>query len=261
MILLCPVIVLVGTLMLLAIMFIPRHIYHFFRPVRRPTKQDKYWPPLYGNPVAKCCCSSERDLYMYDDAFHKPGICPECGGVVTQEVNPEFKVKLKDWKDLFFTSDGYCIASSRFKQFCEAQGYENVTFVPLEPGSVKNGRLRNVFLRFFIHTFCIQSISPYKEVQEDFFWMKVKQTIPLDLNRELVRTGVACPHCHLPSVIQGFPYLQKGYTLESQDFIAQSDHMWGVDKFRYHHIIIGNRTFEKMKEYGLRGIDIWDVFE
>ena len=60
-----------------------------------------------------------------------PATCPTCGRKTDPDfVNPRFRVH-KRRRDVVATADGYCLASERFRRYCESQRWEGVVFLPL----------------------------------------------------------------------------------------------------------------------------------
>ncbi len=81
----------------------------------------------------------DNDSFIFDpDDFRLP-VCKSCGYVLDYDyISPTFTVNIKKY-DVSYTYDGRCIVSSRFKQFCENEGYSRLSFqtLPNDTGFVK----------------------------------------------------------------------------------------------------------------------------
>jgi hypothetical protein len=178
--------------------------------------------------VAKILYGSDLRSYMYLNEKSK-GLCPFCGSVVAQIVNPEFRVK-RMASDLAYTYDHYCIVTDRFKEFCETNGYEQLTFIPI--------------------------------TNSDCYFFQPNTIFPLDPVRREIRFKNFCEHCSTYRYVIGATpsYKVQDYE-EKADFIYRSNYSFGSDDKKSPIIIVGLETMKKMKQAKLKGLYFKDVYQ
>ena len=105
-----------------------------------------------GVVVAKTIEPYDID-HMYDDPDKMPGLCPVCH--YTIEKIPNLDYHTATTKDIAMTYDGFFIVRDRFKRFCDEQGYENLTFIPLNNSSKHYYFMPNDIFPIDVKAYCI----------------------------------------------------------------------------------------------------------
>ena len=170
--------------------------------------------------------------HMWEDVNDRPWLCPICHNVVEQIPNMEYKVRKTKSRDLVCTYDGFFIASQKFKDFCDENGYEDITFVQF-PKSPK-------FYFFF----------PNKIYPLDYVRMKT----------QFIRYRECCGQY---DAVIGRAYIYRHLTneIEDTDFICRADYLFSSYLTKDPVVIIGKETLEKMIRYGLSGFFCDNVYE
>ena len=178
--------------------------------------------------VAKVLFGSDADyMYEYNSC---PGTCPVCGNRLSDIPNPLFRLRKKKG-DVFGTYDMYQIVSSKFKMFCEEQGYPNLSFLELESS-------------------------------KGFYIFNPNEIYRLDYHRRKVQFLNKRECCGSYDEIQGqIAYKEKGWIFQDTDFIRRTEYSFGSYRSKCPMIIVGLETAAKMKQYGISGIYFRNVFE
>ena len=181
--------------------------------------------------IAKCIDCNDTSHMWECSKFERPGLCPVCHNVVEQIPNLEYKVRKNKRRDLMITYDGFHIASQKFKNFCDENGYENLIFIQFP-----------------------------KSPQYYFFIPQV--TFKLDPERGKFQFGNyrECCGCY-DDVTLTYRYKCKDEKIDSNDFIRRSNYLFAGGLNAFPLIIIGTKTFEKIIEYGLSGFSCSNVYE
>lgn len=181
-----------------------------------------------GVVVAKTIEPYDID-HMYDDPDKMPGLCPVCH--YTIEKIPNLDYHTATTKDIAMTYDGFFIVRDRFKRFCDEQGYENLTFIPLNKSS-----------------------KHYYFMPNDIFPIDVKHTI-------IEHAGKQCPQCGRYQWVGtgGHTLFSNCHFGSEEDFIMRLNILMGDRTQKFDTIIVGLKTAELMKQYDLKGFDYRDV--
>lgn len=171
-----------------------------------------------GTVVAKVFFCDDLNRSMYeDDAF--PGLCPYCHNTIKKIPNLEFVTSTK--KDIVCTYDGFYIVSEKFKGFCDEQGFNDLSFIPLKksPGH---------------YYFEPQTIFPID-----------------DANTIFEHEGEPCPKCGNYRWFGG-PHriFSKHRLTEEANFIQRTKEFHGDKCRKFFLIIVGLKTEKLMKEHG-----------
>lgn len=162
--------------------------------------------------------------HMYEDSKSRPGTCPICHNTIDKVPDTMYRVRKKRG-DMFYTYDGFCIVSEKFKCFCEERNYPNLTFVAL-----------------------IKSVGFYFFMPQDIY--------KLDYARrevEFINKRSCCGS--YDEVIGATPsYKAPDFSMDTDDFICRSEWAFGSDGQKSPLIIVGLDTVKEMKAYGLKGI-------
>lgn len=162
--------------------------------------------------------------HMYEDSKSRPGTCPICHNTIDKVPDIMYKVPKKRG-DMFYTYDGFCIVSEKFKSFCNERNYPNLTFVAL-----------------------IQSVGFYFFMPQDIY--------KLDYARREVKFINKRNCCgSYDEVIGSVPaYKAPDFLMDTDDFIRRSEWAFGSDDQKSPLIIVGLDTVKQMKAYGLKGM-------
>lgn len=167
---------------------------------------------------------------MYGREEKKEGRCSKCGTRLDMIPNPNYKVRIKG-RDFQQTYDDFYIVSDKFKRFCETNKYEGLIFSPTKTKGYY------VFL----------ATKVYK-MAKDIGVLRYE-------NLRKCCGSVNIIHNFWPNIHVSDTY----NTHNCNDFIAQTDIMYG-SKYRCPELVIGIETYQKMKDFGLKGIDVFDVY-
>lgn len=169
--------------------------------------------------------------HMWEKKAERPGLCPKCHNVLEQIPNLRYKVRKTKNRDLVCTYDGFHIASQKFKDFCEENGYEDVTFVqfPKSPN-----------FYFFL---------PNKIYQLDYVRMKT----------QFIGYNECCGQ--YDAVIGCLFYRHSINEIKGNDFICRADYFFAGFLNKGPIVIIGTETLDKMIKYGLSGFHCENVYE
>ena len=159
------------------------------------------------------------------------GLCPVCGNTLEQIPDPLYQLSKKRSGDLYYTYDGFCVVSEKFKQFCDMKEYPNLTFVKL-----------------------VNTHGYYYFMPNDIF--------EIDYIRSKTRFSNKRTCCGSWDGIWGLAkYKDANYVLTTNDFIRRGQLLRGSQGRKSPDIIVGLKTYEDMMNYGLMGICTFDVFE
>lgn len=181
------------------------------------------------NVVAKAISAYDNHSYMYEPNESQDG-CSSCGIRWSQSINLKFKLKRKNY-DISYTYDGYCIVSSKFKEFCTMQDYNGLDFQPLPNNST-------------------------------FFWFTCDNLVNLDIIRRKVVQKNYCNKCQRFYDVAGSTpaFLQKEYNI-SKKTIYKSDVEFGHGSFRSTIFIVNLEVFQDLKNEKFRGLYFHEIFE
>lgn len=168
--------------------------------------------------------------HMYDDNKTRPGTCPVCHNTIEKIPDSMYKVPKKKG-DMFYTYDGFCIVSERFKSFCDEREYPNLTFIALT-----------------------KSVGFYFFMPQDIY--------ELDYSRkevEFINKRNCCGS--YDEVIGSVPsYKAPDFSIDTNDFICRSKWAFGSYGQKNLLIIVGLDTVTAMKAYGLKGMYFENVY-
>ena len=183
------------------------------------------------NIVAKAIICYEVP-HMWEDVNERPGLCPVCHSVVEQIPNMEYKVRKTKSRDLVCTYDGFYIASQKFKDFCDENGYEDITFVQF-PKSPK------------------------------YYFFLPNRIYPLDYVRMKTRFIGYRECCGQFYDIVGCYNIYRCSTcdINENDFICRTKYLFSSSYIKRPRVIIGKETLDKMIKYGLSGFHTNNVYE
>lgn len=170
--------------------------------------------------------------HMWDDTDVRPGLCPICRNVLEQIPNLLYKVRKNKSRDFMGTFDGFLIVSQKFKNFCDENGYEDITFA-----------------RFFK--------SP------NFYFFCPNRIYPLDYVRMETQFIGYNECCGQYDEVVGWRdfYRRSVDCIKGNDFICRADYFFAAFFNKSPIIVIGTETLEKMIKYGLSGFYCHDVYE
>lgn len=166
--------------------------------------------------------------YMYDDLSKMPGVCPYCRSKYKSIPNLEYKPN-KRKADTYCTYDDFFIVSDKFKTFCELNGYKDLLFVKLHKS------------RYYF-------FEPQSVFKTNIYWHPFNEL------------GHWCDMCKDYCEITGGVLKDESFELDSDDFILKTDRCYGSFEWKSPSIIVGLKTMEKMKAFGLKGIYFCDVW-
>lgn len=215
------------------------------KQTQRPVTQRRKKKPYHGVVVAKEIHPEEWG-FMYESSKLIPGQCPLCHNTLEKIPNVDFVIR-KRRGCIYSTYDGFTVVNQRFKDFCEAQKFDNLTFTPL-----------------------VKSKGWY------FFW--VNEIFQVDEKRYEVRhanynkgpykrKGIMegddpCPRCgEYDWNGAGSLVYSKTRLLDSENFIRRLPELFGDFNVKFPTIIIGKKTEELLKNNGLAtGMYFDDVY-
>lgn len=189
----------------------------------------KYKSLPKGKIVAKSLEGYDAE-YMYSDKRQNPGLCPVCYNVLQKIPNLEYKMQRKKG-DVFYTYDGFCIVTEKFKRFCETNKYEKLKFTALP-----------------------KSLGYYYFESHKIFRLNVVKG-----RTEFLKKRECCGQ--YDEILCTVPYKANDYYISSDDFICASDYWFGSYYRKCANIIVGLKTASKMKQAGITGIFFIDVIE
>ena len=166
--------------------------------------------------------------YMYDNE-NRPGTCPICHNTLEKIPDIHYKVEKKR-ADILCTYDGFYIVTEKFKEFCNENKYPNITFIALT-----------------------DSIGYYFFMPHDIYKLDYIHCKTQFLNKR------ECCGSH-DEIIAPLIYKYPKFSTESDDFINRSEYFFGTKGCKAPLIIIGLKTQQKMKAFGLKGIDYKNVY-
>lgn len=166
--------------------------------------------------------------YMYKDWNIMPEVCPYCHSKFKSVPDINYRVKKRKF-DAYYTYDGFFIVSEKFKKFCEMNKYKNLVFESLKSKGYY----------FF---------EPQSFFYTNIFWHPFN------------KLGYWCDKCKNYSEVSGGVLKDEKFILESDDFIMRTDTFRGSFESKSPEIIVGLKTMEKMKEFGLKGLVFTDVW-
>lgn len=173
---------------------------------------------VMGHDIAHMYCNENR-----------PGTCPICHNTVEKIPDSLYKVSKKRG-DFFYTYDGFCIVSEKFKRFCDERGYPNLTFVTLT-----------------------KSIGYYYFMPEDIY--------RLDCARSRIQFINKRDCCgSYDETIGSTLYKASDFSMPTNDFICRSEYYFASYGCKFRLIIIGLDTATAMKAIGFKGINFIEVF-
>jgi hypothetical protein len=184
-----------------------------------------------GDIVAKSISCNDVP-HMWENGNERPGLCPICHNVLEQIPNMEYKVRKTKSRDLVVTYDGFYIVSQKFKNFCDENNYEDLTFIQL-PKSPQ--------YYFFL---------PRKIYKLDYVRMKTK----------FIGYKSCCGQYEAVCGYVNF-YRDKENDIEGNDFICCADFLFAEHLIKTPIVIIGSKTLDKMIEFGLSGFHGYNVYE
>ena len=179
--------------------------------------------------VAKIICGPDADdMYNFYKGEKDPGLCEKCKTRLEMIPNPNYRVRIKG-RDFQNTYDGYYIVSNCFKNFCEKNNYPNLSFTQTKTKGY--------------YTFLPQ---------------KIYQTSS-DIGITYSHLNKCCNLYSHVYVSHRLYVRDKGFIQEGDDFIARTEILYGDNSYKHYMIVIGNKTYVKMKEFGLKIQHLADV--
>ena len=167
--------------------------------------------------------------HMYNHPKNMPGLCPICHNTINKIPNLDYYTNTK--KDIALTYDGFYIVRERFKLFCEEQGFDDLTFIPLK-----------------------NSPKHYYFIPNGIFSLDMELTT-------FEHEGKQCPECggYRWFGSGGHSLYSKTYIGKEGNFIKRLNVLMGDHYQKFDSIIVGLKTAELMLQYGLKGFDFNDV--
>lgn len=200
-----------------------------FRRKAKPSQPTlrRIWNFRDEDIVGYSLYGEDSDTFMYDSVKDDPGLCPVCHNRV-KFIVPARTERIKKRVPLQSTYDGFYVVSENFKEFCQSNGYEGVTFTPLggQPYYVIN--VENVL--YFDSTY--YDISGPKQI--------------------------CCGDYYSLCGPEPFMLLEGQHVPD--DFIARTDRMFATGRERHPIIIIGLKTREKLEARGFKHLYYMNVY-
>lgn len=179
--------------------------------------------------VAKIICGPDADdMYNFHKGEKDPGLCEKCKTRLEMIPNSNYRVRIKG-RDFQNTYDGYCIVSERFKSFCEQNNYPNLEFTQTKTKGY--------------YTFLPQ---------------KIYQTSS-DIGITYSHLNECCNLYSHVYVSHRLYVRDKNFIQVGDDFITRTEILYGDRSYKQYMIVIGNKTYVKMKEFGLKIQHLADV--
>lgn len=206
------------------------NILSFFRSNKRVNNERTLTVPKICNVfnvVAKDLSAYDAE-YMYKDWDNMPGVCPYCHSKFKSVPDINYRLRKRIF-DVYCTYDGFFIVSEKFKNFCEINKYGNIVFESF----------KNKGYYFF---------EPQSIFLTNIFWHPFN------------KLGYWCDKCKHYSEVSGGVLKDDTFILESDDFIMRTDNFRGSFESKSPEIIVGLKTMEKMKAFGLKGLVFTDVW-
>lgn len=165
----------------------------------------------------------DDDSCMLADPPSEGVTCASCGcvidpGFVNQDYAPRNKTA-----DLFTTWDGYFIASTRFKAFCDQQGYNHLTFrfLPKAGG---------------------------------FYALSIGTELQMDVTDE-IKFEEYCEGCGTYQSVYGCSTIRLKEAAQAlNDGVFRTNIRFGYKRMTFPIIIVGTLTRDKVKLHKLRGL-------
>lgn len=177
--------------------------------------------------VAKILFGDDAE-YMYDKTF--PGLCPICHNRLEDIPFMSYKVR-KGKGDFFYTYDCFCIVTEKFKQFCVENKYPDLTFIPI-------------------------TASP------GFYYFRPNGIFKMDEEHSNICFNNKRECCgSYDKITFSNCYKSPDTILHTDDFILQSNYIFGLLMIKSPLVIIGLETMKKMIEHGIKGVFFEDVYE
>lgn len=172
--------------------------------------------------VAKIICGPDADdMYNFYKGEKDPGLCEKCKTRLKMIPNLNYQVRIKG-RDFQNTYDGYYIVSERFKTFCEQGDYFDLSFIPTKTKGYY------IFLPQKIYKTSSEIGITYSKLNE-------------------------CCNQHSHVYVTHHLYVRdKDYLQKGDDFIARTEILYGDNSNKHYEIVIGNDTYVKMKDFGLK---------
>ena len=192
-------------------------------PVEKVQKRVK----LKGKIVANKLIGRDAE-FMYRGHDDEPGLCPVCHNTLKKIPDLGYCMQKKKG-DLFCTYDDFYIVTEKFRRFCNDNGYEGLSFVPLPK-------------------------SPGYYYFEAYNIFKLDTAVTKFTNkRECCGSydEIILPSC----------YKAKSQYICTDDFICRSEYSYGSFNRKSPDIIVGTKTVGKMRQFGLSGIYFENVRE
>lgn len=177
--------------------------------------------------VAKYLSADDAE-FMYTGWDNMPGVCPYCHSKFKSVPDLDY-VPNKRRKDFYYTCDGFCIVSQKFKDFCDEGRY----------GSLDFQKLNTSDFYFF---------EPHEIFKTNIRW------IPFNVFK------IWCNVCKNYAELTGGVLKDESFKLETNDFIMRTDNFYGKYENKHPMIVVGLETERKMKDFGLKGIDFDNVY-
>ena len=158
-----------------------------------------------------------HDWRFGKDGVPHPATCPTCGRKTDPDyVNPDFRATKRKW-DVSGTVDGYTIVSKRFRDYCKAQRWKGMRFVPLP-------------------------------ADDDFFVLRLTSVLRVDAKRSETMFEDRCPKCRaFYSVIGGAEYL-RGVKKPIKEGFFRSDLEFASGPEQAPLILVGIDTAAKLRK-------------
>ncbi|MBO4827124.1 MAG: hypothetical protein J5506_07835 [Prevotella sp.] len=183
-----------------------------------------------GRIVGKLLSGLDLKDYVYEGWRFRHDFCPVCHNTLVP-TPPDNYVFRKRTGDVWVSYDGFYIVSTRFKKFCEEQGFPNLIFVPIVSSKGY----------FFFMT---NEIFKFDHIRSDVLFI----------------TKRAC--CGNYDEIIGEPRFQSPIEKKDLDnFICRDEYYYGSLYNKNQIIIVGSKTQELMMQYGLSNLYFIDVYE
>ena len=157
-----------------------------------------------------------------------PATCPTCGRKTDVDfINPTFRVR-KRRQDVVATADGYCLASVRFRRFCEGQPWKGVAFLSLPSDPA-------------------------------FFVFRPTLVLPFDAARRATRFEAPCPACHaFYNVIGSTPVHLIGVE-RVPDGLFRTDLEFGSGHEQHPVLLTGAGSAEQLRGQRFAGLKLCSV--
>ena len=187
-------------------------------------------PRPKGKVVAYVMWGEDLKDLVYYDWHDRKDYCPVCHNTLIP-MPPLNYVFRKRKGDIWISYDGFWIVSEKFRAFCEERGYPNLIFTPIA-----------------------KSAGYYFFTTNEIYKFDYKRSEVLFIDKQ-----DCCGNYN--SIVQIPQYRSKDEVLHVDDFICRPAYYLGDFASKGPIIVVGLKTRQLMKQYGLSKFYFDNVYE